>query len=135
MALARAGASRWLLKRVGDMVRIASHYAVGHSGAPRIGLTVAADGTSVTAAGTDYSAPAALGPPAWLPVTAGNTLHLDGVRPGVDPLRVDPHSDGLQLHRTPDGHIRLGTCAPWEQTTLARPRRDNFPSQPGTSIL
>ncbi|WJV48975.1 hypothetical protein [Streptomyces flavofungini] len=129
-ALARAGASRWLLKRTEDTVRIAAHYLVGHSSTPRISLTVTADGTTVTLAVTDYSAPVWFGPPAWLPVTADNTLHLHGVRPGVDPLTADPHADGLQLHRTPDGHIRLGTHAPWEQAMPRRQHRDSSLPQP-----
>ncbi|MGH4030400.1 hypothetical protein ACQB60_15830 [Actinomycetota bacterium Odt1-20B] len=126
-ALARAGASKWLLKRAGDAVRIAAHYVIGHSDTPRIGLIVTADGTTVTLAVTDYSAPAEPGPPAWLPVTADNALLLDGVRPGIDPLTVNPHADGLQLHRTPDGHIRLATRAPWEQSLPRQQRRDGFP--------
>lgn len=129
-ALAKAGASKWLLKRAGDSVRIAAHYVIGHSSTPRVGLTVTVDGASVTLAVTDYTAPVELGPPAWLPVTADNTLHLKGVRPGVDPLTVNPHADGLQLHRTPDGHIRLGTRAPWEQAMLPQQRRNESLPQP-----
>ncbi|MFI7317015.1 hypothetical protein [Streptomyces venezuelae] len=129
-SLAMSGASKWLLKRAGDAVRIAAHYVIGHSRAPRIGLTVTVDGASVTVTVSDYSPPAAPGPPAWLPVTTGNALQLDGVRPGVDPLTVNPHADGLQLHRTPDGHIRLGMRAPWEQATLPPQRRDSSLPQP-----
>ncbi|KOT90115.1 hypothetical protein ADK70_17705 [Streptomyces rimosus subsp. pseudoverticillatus] len=86
-----------------------------------------ADATSVTMAVSDYSPQAGWGPPAWLPVSAADALHLDGVRPGTDPLTVGTRADRLQLHRTCDGHVRLGTCAPWEAAAVSH-REQTFRS-------
>ncbi|WP_159393159.1 hypothetical protein [Streptomyces rimosus] len=119
-ALAEAGASGGLVKRMGDAARIAARFVIGHSRAPRICLAVDADTSTVTLTVSDYSPEAAWGPPAWLPVTPDNALYLDGVRPGTDPLTAGTWADGLQLHRTCDGHIRLGTRTPWHAAIAGR---------------
>ncbi|MFH8591450.1 hypothetical protein [Streptomyces rimosus] len=119
-AMTEAGASKSLAQRVTDATRIATHYVIGHSDAPRIRLAVVADATTVTMTVSDYSPEDAWGPPAWLPVTSAGALYLDGVRPGTDPLTAGPQGDGLQLHRTCDGHLRLGIRAPWEAAAATR---------------
>ncbi|KOT51384.1 MULTISPECIES: hypothetical protein [Streptomyces] len=119
-AMTEAGASKSLAQRVADAARIAAHYVIGHSSAPHIRLAVVADATTVTTTVSDYSPEHAWGPPAWLPVTSAGTLHLDGVRPGTDPLAAGPQGDGLQLHRTCDGHLRLGIRVPWEAAAATR---------------
>ncbi len=119
-AMTGAGASRGLARRMADAARIAAHYVIGHSSAPRICLAVVADATSVTMTVSDYRPENTLGPPAWLPVTSASALYLDGVRPGTDPLTASPQGDGLQLHRTCDGHLRLGIRVPWEAAAATR---------------
>ncbi|MFH8591492.1 hypothetical protein [Streptomyces rimosus] len=119
-AMTGAGASHGLVKRMGDAARIAAHFVIGHSRAPRICLTVDADTSTVTMTVSDFSGEAAWGPPAWLPVTADDALYLDGVRPGTDPLTAGTWADGLQLHRTCDGHVRLGTRTPWQAAMTGR---------------
>ncbi|CAM5519990.1 MULTISPECIES: hypothetical protein [Streptomyces] len=119
-ALTGAGASNALAQQAADAARIAAHYVIGHTSAPRICLAVDANATTVTMTVSDYSPEPAWGPSAWLPVTSDNALFLDGVQPGVDPLTVAARGEGLQLHRTCDGHVRLGTHTPWEAAGTRR---------------
>ncbi|KOT99268.1 hypothetical protein ADK70_04490 [Streptomyces rimosus subsp. pseudoverticillatus] len=113
-ALTEAGASTALARRTADAARIAAHYVIGHSGASRVCLTVEADTTMVTMTVSDYSPGVNWFSPAWLPVTSAGALYLDGVQPGTDPLADGIRGDGLQLHRSCDGHVRLGIRALWE---------------------
>ncbi|MER5252238.1 MULTISPECIES: hypothetical protein [unclassified Streptomyces] len=110
--LTASGASRALAHRMSDAARVAAHYVIGHSSAERIRLLISVHEARITLAVTDYDGKSP-GPPAWLPVSRHDTLELAGLRPGVDPLLATPRADGLQLHRTPDGHLRLALCAAW----------------------
>lgn len=123
IALTEAGASTVLARRVADAARVATHYVLGHSGAPCVCLVIDADATAVTMAVSDYSPAPGWSAPAWLPVSSDNTLYLDGVRPGTDPLATSSQGDGLQLHRTCDGHVRLGLRTSWQPATTTRTRR------------
>ncbi|WP_344529494.1 hypothetical protein [Streptomyces albiaxialis] len=112
--LAASGAPAPLARRMADAVRVAAHYVVEHTTAGSFRLLVGADSGGFTVAVTDYAVPPASGPPAWLPVSRGDRLELTGVGQGRDPLVDNALApDGLQLHRTPDGHVRLGCHTPW----------------------
>ncbi|MET8687736.1 hypothetical protein ABZV77_26335 [Streptomyces sp. NPDC004732] len=115
--LATAGVPAWLVKRMGDATRVAAHYVIGHSTAASYRLQVTVDSSSIGIAVTDYDDRAgAAGAPAWLQVGRDNTLQAPGLPPGTDALNGDPGAgatDGLRLHRTPDGHVRLGCRTSW----------------------
>ncbi|MGW5861460.1 hypothetical protein ACWFRJ_04690 [Streptomyces sp. NPDC055239] len=111
--LTASGASRPLAHRMSDAARVAAHYVIGHSGAARVRLLISVHEDRITLAVTDYDGKSP-GPPAWLPVSRHDTLELAGLRPGVDPLLAISNTDGLQLHRTPDGHMRLAICSTWQ---------------------
>ena len=110
--LTASGASRPLAHRMSDAARVASHYVIGHSRAAHIRLLISVHEDRITLAVTDYDGKSP-GPPAWLPVSRHDTLELAGLRPGVDPLLATSNADGLQLHRTPDGHMRLALSSTW----------------------
>ncbi|MFZ3566837.1 hypothetical protein ACOKM5_07700 [Streptomyces sp. BH097] len=117
-ALATAGAPMWLAKHLEDAARVAAHYVVGHSMAASYRLHVTVDRYTITVAVTDYDDQPMTKTPAWLPVNHDNTLQPARPEPDADPLTPHPEaSDGLSLHRTPDGHMCLSVQAPWPQPT------------------
>ncbi|MEV8313725.1 hypothetical protein AB0Q95_06090 [Streptomyces sp. NPDC059900] len=112
--LTASGASRPLAHRMSDAASVAAHYVITHSSAARIRLLISVHEARITLAVTDYDGKSPR-PPAWLPVSRHDTLELAGLCPGVDPLQASPDAaDGLQLHRTPDGYMRLALCAAWQ---------------------
>ncbi|MBC9719072.1 hypothetical protein H9Y04_41770 [Streptomyces sp. TRM66268-LWL] len=121
-ALGAMGVPAWLVRRMTDAARVAAHHVVGHSTAASYQLQVTADCSSVTVAVTDYDDQMMARPPAWLPVGSDNTLLPSEVPPGVDPLTHNPNgADGLHLHRTLDGYVRLGCQASWPGPSRAHP--------------
>ncbi|GGM07725.1 hypothetical protein GCM10010129_59530 [Streptomyces fumigatiscleroticus] len=106
--LAALGTPGWLAHRMADAARIAGHYVVGHSAAPTYRLLLTADGDSVTVAATDYDDQHLVDHPAWLPVTRDNRLS-----PAAPPPAAHADGDALQLHRTPDGCLRLTYRTAW----------------------
>ncbi|MYV93464.1 hypothetical protein [Streptomyces sp. SID1034] len=115
-ALSAAALPAWLARKLSEAARVSAQFIYGHSHAPRYRLLIVSDGNGITVAVTDYEDLPG-GRPAWLDVTRANTLQHDGIQPGIDPLTSHTPDDGLRLHRTPDGHIRLGCHAPWNTTT------------------
>ncbi|WP_306335167.1 hypothetical protein [Streptomyces sp. KL118A] len=112
--LATVGVPAWLVKHMGDATRVAAHYVIGHSTAPSYRLHVTVDSTSIDIVVTDYDDRPVAGAPAWLQVGRDNTLQAPGLPPGTDSLTGEPGvTDGLRLHRTPDGHVRLGCRTSW----------------------
>ncbi|WP_405909907.1 hypothetical protein OG742_39995 [Streptomyces sp. NBC_00828] len=105
--LSAIGTPAWMLHDLAETARIAAQYMVLHSAAPSYQLLVSTDEDGITVAVTDYTPPGLTASPAWQPVS-----HDNGADPGG--TRAAP-SDGMQLHRTPDGHIRLRTESRWRQ--------------------
>ncbi|KOU36249.1 hypothetical protein [Streptomyces sp. WM6378] len=115
-ALHSAAIPTWLARRLSEAARVSAQFIYGHTNAARYRLLITADDIGITVAVTDYDDLPVAGRPAWLDVTRTNILQQDGIRPGTDPLTRHTPDDGLRLHRTPDGHIRLGCHAPWYTT-------------------
>ncbi|KOT51380.1 MULTISPECIES: hypothetical protein [Streptomyces] len=111
-ALIAAGAPEWLAHRMSDATRVASHYVLGHSTAPRIRLLVSVFGTALTIEVTDHPEQRLGGPPAWLPVTRTGVLAPVGSPDDGETAGVD-REDRLQLHRTLDGHVRMALRTAW----------------------
>ncbi|MCX5247111.1 hypothetical protein OG895_18075 [Streptomyces sp. NBC_00201] len=102
--LSAIGTPAWMLQDLAETARVAAQYMVLHSTAPSYQLLLSADEDGVTVAVTDYTPPVLTAPPAWQPVTHDN--------------RAEPRApffDGMQVHRTPDGHLRLRTESRWRK--------------------
>lgn len=117
--LAAIGAPPPLARRMSDAATVAAHYLVGHSTLSRYRLRITVDPGGVSLAVTDYIEPPSTGAPAWLHVSRAG--HLEPAPATVDPLPAsfptrgrDDH--GLDLHRTPDGHLRLAYRGPWAES-------------------
>ncbi|MEV0740234.1 hypothetical protein AB0I51_30855 [Streptomyces sp. NPDC050549] len=105
--LSAIGTPAWMLQDLAETARVAAQYMVLHSMAPSYQLLLSADEDGITVSVTDYTPPALTASPAWQPVPHGN---------GADPEATwAPSSDGMQLHRTPDGHLRLRTETRWRK--------------------
>ncbi|QEU89874.1 hypothetical protein [Streptomyces kanamyceticus] len=110
--LAAIGVPAPLAQHLADAARVAGHYLVGHSERPRCQLRITSDATGVTLDVSDYIAPDTAGPPAWLHVSrTGHLRPAPALAPGR--ARQERTNQGLDLHRTPDGHIRLAYRSPW----------------------
>ncbi|MEU7582293.1 hypothetical protein AB0B50_32445 [Streptomyces sp. NPDC041068] len=110
--LTAIGAPPALARRMGDAATVAAHYLLGHSALPRYGLHVTTDPDGVTLSVTDYTDPLSAEAPAWLPVS--RTGRLEPAPAATDPF-PDRGNLGLDLHRTPDGHLRLAYRSPWSE--------------------
>ncbi|MFD9636486.1 hypothetical protein [Streptomyces violascens] len=113
--LAAIGAPAPLARKLGDVAAVAAHYLVGHSQQSRYQLWIHTDQAGITLTVTDYLEQAGGGPPAWLPVSRTGQLHT----PAPDP--PDGENGQLDLHRTPDGHIRLAHRIPWPEPATPHP--------------
>ncbi|MFJ8827763.1 hypothetical protein ACIREE_39255 [Streptomyces sp. NPDC102467] len=116
-ALVAASVPTRLVHRLSDAVRVSAQYVYGRSEVPVYRLVIDSDETGITVAVTDYIAGSVCGPPAWLEVTGAGTLQPATGRPAFEPLHSRRCDDGLQLRRTPDGHLRLGCHARWDTDT------------------
>ncbi|GHC84207.1 hypothetical protein [Streptomyces flavofungini] len=109
--------ARQLACQLQEAVRISAQYVYGHSDAPCYRLLITSDDTGLTVAVTDHADQFVAGPPAWLRITRPHNVRQDGIRPHDDPSTRHIPDGGLQLHRTLDGHIRLGRHAPWDTSS------------------
>ncbi|WP_327312718.1 hypothetical protein [Streptomyces sp. NBC_01235] len=105
--LSAIGTPAWLLQDLAETARVAAQYMVLHSAEPSYRLLLSADEDGIAVAVTDYTPAALTAPPAWQPVP-----HDSGVEPRATRMTS---SDGMQLHRTPDGHLRLRTESRWRK--------------------
>ncbi|MET7575581.1 hypothetical protein ABZT04_45155 [Streptomyces sp. NPDC005492] len=103
--LTAIGAPAWMLRELAETARVAAQYMVLHSTAPSYQLLLNADEDGVTVALTDYMPPALTAPSARQPVPHDNRAE----RRETSAVSTD----GMQLHRTPDGHLRLRTESRW----------------------
>jgi hypothetical protein len=105
--LSAIGTPAWMLQDLAETARVAAQYMILHSTASSYRLLLSTDENGITVSLTDYAPPAPTAPPAWQPVP-----HADGAEPRGARAAA---SDGLQLHRTPDGHLRLRTESHWRK--------------------
>jgi hypothetical protein len=105
--LSAIGTPAWMLQDLAETARVAAQYMVLHSAAPSYQLLLDADADGITVAVTDYTRPALTAAPAWQLVPHDNRAEPRATGAAA--------SDGMQLHRTPDGHLRLRTESRWRK--------------------
>ncbi|WP_329311120.1 hypothetical protein [Streptomyces sp. NBC_01262] len=106
--LSAIGTPAWMLQDLSEKARVAAQYMVLHSTAPSYQLLLSADEDGITVSVTDYTPPALTASPAWQPVP-----HDNRVEPRA--TRAVASDGGMQLHRTPDGHLRLKAESRWRK--------------------
>ncbi|MFD9791633.1 hypothetical protein ACFWXK_11860 [Streptomyces sp. NPDC059070] len=109
--LCAAGVPSELALRLGDTATVAARYLAEHSGRSRYRLWIHTDSAGIALAVTDCLARSADGPLDWLPVSRPGRTEADSA-PDPGPADGDG-AYGLDLHRTPVGHLWLGCRAPW----------------------
>ncbi|MER5304223.1 hypothetical protein ABT039_32805 [Streptomyces lasiicapitis] len=117
--LAAIGAPPPLARRLSDAATVAAHYLDGHSTQSRYRLHITADPGGVSLTVTDYTEPPSAGAPAWQPVSRAS--HPEPAPTALD-LLPDRGNDahGLDLHHTPDGHLRLACRSSWAEPKPTR---------------
>ncbi|MFD9793584.1 hypothetical protein ACFWXK_21850 [Streptomyces sp. NPDC059070] len=84
-----------------------------HSSAPVYQLQLTSASTGVTVAATSYRDPVSVRQPAWYRAARATAPRADPIRHDTTPPPSHNTEGGLQLRRTPDGHIRLGCHISW----------------------
>ncbi|MFI6055045.1 hypothetical protein ACIBCO_33775 [Streptomyces violascens] len=112
--LTAIGAPTPTARHLGDAARVAGRYLAGHSEQSRCRLRITTDAAGITLAVTDYTTQddTTGPPPAWLPVARTARLQPAPAPPDAQ-TPADRINNGLDLHRTPDGHLRLTYRTPW----------------------
>ncbi|GGX60303.1 hypothetical protein [Streptomyces minutiscleroticus] len=111
--LTALGRPSWTVHRLADTARIAGQYLVGHTTTARYAARLHVDAEGATITVSDYCEALSGRSPVWLAVSRADQRLVDDVPP-ADPLFLAGGEDsGLQLHRTLDGHTRIGRRCTW----------------------